>query len=337
LREDRGHDLNGIIGQSNVRTAEVVLNWNLLNGFSDVARSRQYAEQGNVARDLRDKACRDIRQTLAIAYNDTRKLTEQLTYLDQHQLSIEKARDAYRKQFDIGQRTLLDLLDTENELFQARRAYVNADLDLTTAYSRAHAGFGNLLSALGLSRIDKEPLAELADWSAGEEGATQCPAEGPRLYSADKAALDARAQEMLKEAMAAAALAAAPPAAPASPVVDTSQEKAVADAIKAWLAAWTSRNIDSYLAAYAPGFAPADGASREKWEKKRRTVLGRAGDISLDIVDLQIKVWDPQHAVASFRQNYHAAGFSDVVMKTLELERIDSKWLVVAETTQALP
>lgn len=340
LREDRGRDLSGIIGQSSIRTAEVLLNWNLFNGLSDIARVRQYAEQGNVARDVRDKTCRDIRQTLAIAYNDTRKLVEQLTYLDQHQLSIEKARDAYRKQFDIGQRTLLDLLDTENELFQARRAYVNADLDLTTAYGRTHAGFGNLLAVLGLSRIDKEPLVELSDWSAGEEGAQQCPPEGPRLYIADKAALDARAQEMLKEAMAAVAAAAAqppvtpPPAAPAPAAA--SADKAVTDAIKAWSAAWAARDVDAYLAAYAPGFASADGASREKWERKRRAMLGRAGEISLDIAEVQIKFADPQHAIASFKQTYQSVAYSDSVTKTLEWELVGGKWLITAEKAETL-
>ena len=40
------------------------------------------------------------------------QLKEQLGYRDTHQKSIENAREAYRKQYDIGQRTQLDLLDT---------------------------------------------------------------------------------------------------------------------------------------------------------------------------------------------------------------------------------
>jgi outer membrane protein, adhesin transport system len=81
--------------------AEVVMSWNLFNGFSDRARERQFAEQLNVAKDLRDKTCRDIRQTLLIAYNDVRKLTEQVIYISQNKVAVEKARIAYRQQFDI--------------------------------------------------------------------------------------------------------------------------------------------------------------------------------------------------------------------------------------------
>ncbi len=87
---------------------------------------------------------------MTIAHNDLKKLAEQIEYLDLHQLATEKARDAYRKQFDIGQRTLLDLLDTENELFDARRAYVNALHDQAYAHARTQAGMGKLLGIINI-------------------------------------------------------------------------------------------------------------------------------------------------------------------------------------------
>jgi len=95
---------------------------------------------------------------LTIAHNDIARLDEQLKYLEQHLASTEKARDAYRKQFDIGQRTLLDLLDTENELFEAHRAYVNAEHDYTQAYGRTQGSIGTLLASLGLQRLDTPNL-----------------------------------------------------------------------------------------------------------------------------------------------------------------------------------
>ena len=325
-----GNDLNGYTGSHHTNVAEVVLNWNLFNGMSDVARSRQYAEQANVARDLRDKTCRDVRQTLAIAYNDVRKLNEQLTYLDQHQLSIEKARDAYRKQFDIGQRTLLDLLDTENELFQARRAYANAEYDLAIAHVRTHAGMGRLLPALGVSAKEATAvLAELEQWDATADAPVQCPPEAVTMYTADKGALNARAQELLRES------------APARPVAPTAAAPAATDAsvqevglaLKAWAAAWKDRQINAYLGAYAPDFVPASGGGREAWAAKRKQILGRAGEISLDLANIKIEMRDTQHATTSFAQSYKAASFSDTVSKTIEWVRVNGKWLIARETT----
>ncbi len=332
LKRDHGHNLNGYTGQHESSTAEVVLSWNLFSGFSDIARSRQYAEQHNVARDIRDKTCRDIRQNLAIAYNDTRKLTEQLGYLDQHQLSIEKARDAYRKQFDIGQRTLLDLLDSENELFQARRAYGNAEHDLAIAYVRTHAGLGKLLTTLGVSKAGDPPPAEPEMWAAGEEAPENCPPDNPHLYVANKEALNARAQEMLKEL-------APPPAAteaPTSPAPEATAERAVAEALKAWSLAWVGRNTQGYLDAYAASFTPADGSTRAAWVAKRRNALARAKDISLDVRDIKLAVKDARHASTVFKQAYRSGQFKDVVLKTLEWEQIDGRWLIVRETAEPL-
>lgn len=204
LRSDRGGNISGIPGRTSNDAVEVQMSWNLFNGFSDSSRVRQQADLINVARDQRDKTCRDIRQTLLIAYNDTVKLSEQLSYLDQHQLSIEKARDAYRKQFDIGQRSLLDLLDSENELFQSKRAYANAEYDRVFAYARTHAGMGTLHQALGLSRQEPGELPDFGKQDDKEDMAQNCPGEAVPVYTIDKAKLNERAKEYIFE----------PPAAP---------------------------------------------------------------------------------------------------------------------------
>lgn len=192
-RGDVGQNIDGVDGHSNTRVVELVLNYNLFNGNSDRAALRQYAERLNTAKDQRDKACRDLRQTLAIAHNDVQRLEEQKRYLDQHQLSIAKARDAYRKQFDIGQRTLLDLLDTENEYFQARRAYTNAVYDQGIAIARTLAGMGRLLPALQVSRSDQPSLADIGQERMDADPATACPAEAPTMLVIDKEAILAEA------------------------------------------------------------------------------------------------------------------------------------------------
>jgi adhesin transport system outer membrane protein len=152
---------------------------------------RQQANLLNQTEDLRDKACQDVRQTAAIAYNDTRKLTEQLVLLDRNTLAIEKARDAYRQQFDIGQRSLLDLLNAENELYTARRAYANAEYDRALAFARTHASMSQLTAQLGFAR----PASlndEAGGWSPGEDAPARCPADAIVLPPIDIEALARR-------------------------------------------------------------------------------------------------------------------------------------------------
>lgn len=155
VRNDRnGNYLD--TGMRNDTRVEVRLNFNLFNGGSDMARVRQYRERKEGALDKREKVCRDMRQTLSVAYNDVRRLNDQLGRIRTQVALLEKTRAAYRDQFDIGQRTLLDLLNTQNEYFDARRALVNADTDLTIAYLRSYAGMGRLLDNLGLRRFEGE-------------------------------------------------------------------------------------------------------------------------------------------------------------------------------------
>lgn len=131
---------------------ELVLNYNLFAGGSNLAARRQSIHQLNSAKAVRERACRNVRQEFAIAYNNKDQLQAQLRYLNEHQLSAEKARKSYQDQFDIGQRTLLDLLDTQNEYFEARRAYVSTDYDYTLAHARTLASMGRLLKHLNVSR-----------------------------------------------------------------------------------------------------------------------------------------------------------------------------------------
>lgn len=333
LREDHGNNLNGIMGQNNTHVAEVVLNWNLFNGFSDRARSRQYVEQVNVAKDLRDKTCRDIRQTLSIAYNDVRKLNEQLKYLDQHQLSIEKAHDAYRNQFDLGQRTLLDLLDSENELYQAKRAYASAEHDLAIAYVRTQSGMGSLLTALGITAVNADELPSFDDWSSDADAATQCPADAIALYTVNKDALNARATELMRETNAKQPVATTP-----APQAAASPEHLLAQSMKTWISAWTNHNIQGYLNAYAPEFVPADGSSKQSWSAKRKAVIGQAEDIFIDIADIKIVMQGGQRATTEFKQTYRSSKYQDVAIKKLEWERTGDQWLILTEVTvQQLP
>jgi adhesin transport system outer membrane protein len=185
-RQDVWHDKDDIDGRYEEGVIELVMRYNLYNGGSDLAARRRQASKALQALDIRDKTCRDIRQTVSIAWNNTRRLEEQRGYLDRHQLSIEKAREAYRRQFDIGQRTLLDMLDTENEYYEARRAYLNADRDHVISYAQTLAGMGALLPTLGLGAdVHAMEMPPGYDETRPDMYAI-CPQEGAAVPAVDK-------------------------------------------------------------------------------------------------------------------------------------------------------
>lgn len=194
LRQELDNDTDGLEGSYHERAVEVVMTYNLYNGGSDRARKRQFSKRLNSARKSHEKTCRDVRQTVSIAHNDIKALTKQVEYLNENQISVGKARQTYRKQFDIGQRSLLDLLDTENEYFEVRRSYVNATLDLLTAQARTLAGMGILAESLNVESLSDKVLEKLDDRD-DHNGAYRCPPERRPAKVIDKQTILDKAME----------------------------------------------------------------------------------------------------------------------------------------------
>jgi len=334
VRAGVGHNFDGVENQKRDVLGQIVLNWNLFNGGIDDARQRQAANLLNQAMDLRDKACRDTRQTVAIAYNDVGKLTEQLGYLDRNVTAIGKARDAYRQQFDIGQRSLLDLLNAENELYTAKRSYAIAAADLDIAKVRTHAGMGNLVSALGLVSDNARTLAPEADqWAAGEDAAGRCPLAPTATGGTSREELDARARSLAVPATAAAVLA-APAAVTPAPKAAADAPAAIAEQrLRDWAAAWMSKDLNRYYGFYGDSFGPLK-ANKTKWMADRKRLVTKPGDISVVLDNIQAKTLSPTKAETTFHQSYKSSNFSDSMTKTLTWELVGQTWQIVKESNR---
>jgi outer membrane protein, adhesin transport system len=324
-RTDHTRNYLGDDGQREHNVAEVVLSWNLFNGGSDRAREKQTIEKKNLAFDLREKACRDTRQTLLIAYNDVLRLKEQSSRYANQVTLLEKTRDAYRDQFNIGQRTLLDLLDTENELLTARRSAVNADTDLTLAYLRTYAGMGTLLETLGLQRLDTE-TPDAKDLALVDP-AQLCPTDPVAIGPIDRSELNAKAAALSSNRPLLAAPAAAAPAVAAGP------EGELQNQVKSWAATWSARDYSAYTRFYAPTFTPDGGLSREDWAQLRRSRISPREEISVEVHDLQVRMDGADRAFVEFRQEYRSNAYNDTTQKRLEMIRVGGKWLINRESS----
>ena len=332
-RKNLGTSNDGRNSTSAADVLELTMNFNLFNGFADQSAVSQTIEKLNTANDVRDKACIDTRQLVTIAYNDITQLKEQLGYRYAHQQSIENAREAYRKQFDIGQRTLLDLLDTENEYFQAKRAFTNTDYDYQTAYARLYGSQGELLNKIGTQR---QGLPEM-NRQAYMDAANVCQAIAPEQLVIDKAALLADAKPL--------AVADKIMPKPIAKAAQTCSTEAVTALVNDWASAWRHKDYDNYIKFYADKFTPEPPLSRAAWEKQRKTRLATSGKINLELSDIKVTC-DGDKAKAEFNQDYSVTtyrlkkakdslgcdacnakrvatkGFADKVNKELQFEKI---------------
>jgi adhesin transport system outer membrane protein len=324
LRQEVERNRLGVNGSYRDRAVELVMNYNLYNGGSDAARVEQNTAKLNGAYDLRDKQCGDVRQTSLIAFNDVFRLESQLVLLAQHELSTAKAREAYRQQFDIGQRSLLDLLDTENELFEARRALVNAEYDLQVAKARVLTANGTLLQALKLRPLQAD-APPLPDGITNEDDALACSLSMPDV-------IELRKQDLPKVSVIRA------PVSPVSPVVPVSIPAApdscqqVMSAVTSWVTAWNNKNIKTYLAAYSDSFEPAMNLSRDKWMALRKQRVGKADGFVAVLKNIKQTRCANGQSDVTFVQEYSSNSFNDTVEKTLNLEFLDGQWKIKRET-----
>lgn len=337
VRSGVGKNFDGVPNEKRDTTAELLLNWNLYNGGSDRARVRQYADLVNQAADQRDKACRDARQTMAIAHNDIQKLQNQLTALDRNVLAIEKARDAYRQQFEIGQRSLLDLLNAENELYTAKRSYANAEYDLQLAYARTQAARNTLLSTLGITPQDDGTSEQTRDWSAEEDAAQRCPVTHLEVNATSREELDARAQKLAGPAVSAAPVVAPVAAqqaltpAPLEPAAIKPVDAATIR-LKDWAAAWMSKDMDRYLAFYGKEFGPIKYTSA-KWINERRRLFNKPGPIDVQLSNIKATAKGAT-VVTTFTQAYQSPHFKDKTQKVLTWKQINDQWVIVKESNR---
>lgn len=324
---------------------ELRASYNLFNGGSDLARSRQYRERKNIALDLREKACRDMRQTLSIAFNDTLRLNDQLSFIGLQVNLVEKTRTAYRDQFNIGQRTLLDLLNTQNEYFDARRSQVNANTDLSIAYLRSYAGMGRLLETLDLKRVDADNTPDRNDMSPVDL-AQLCPPTSPLDTTLDREALGRKAREMMEGSsnnfIGNRPLPVDDTFAASIPVADTVAQSAQPSAVEseisaritAWGAAWASRDIKGYLGFYSADFKPEGGSTRETWARQREQRIAKANGLRIEIQNLLVRSSSPDTALAEFRQAYSTDTVDEKSDRTLEWRKDNGQWQIVREVTR---
>ena len=196
-RNEVEHDTDGVDGRFDEEAIELVLTYNLFRGGSDSARKREFSNLYYSAIEQKKQACLNVRQNVLISFNNVASLENQVEVLSRNKAAQDKTRRAYQDQFDIGQRSLLDLLDSQNEYFDTQRAYISAVTDLVKAQASTLADMGLLLAALEEDGLNAEKLAELdLDFSRDEDDPNaqhNCPRE-PDNRAAAAAALDALAE-----------------------------------------------------------------------------------------------------------------------------------------------
>ncbi len=149
------NDLDGIKGKNEDVSAMLRLRYNLFNGGKDLARRKETAQLINQSKDIRDNTYRQVVESMRLSWVAHQTVKSQLDFFKSHQDASIKTNTAYQKQFNLGQRTLLDLLDSANEMFLAKSAYTNAKYDELFSQYRILTSKGALNSFMNITLPDE--------------------------------------------------------------------------------------------------------------------------------------------------------------------------------------
>ncbi|WEJ73466.1 TolC family outer membrane protein [Pseudomonas sp. PSE14] len=150
LSRGADNNIDGDPGHNNEWQAMLRMRYNLFAGGSNKAELEAKSYQATQALDIRNNALRQLNEELGLSWNALENAREQLPIARQYVDYSTRVREAYQQQFTIGERTLLDLLDSENELFNASRRAVDLKYtELFTQY-RIKATLGELLKSQGV-------------------------------------------------------------------------------------------------------------------------------------------------------------------------------------------
>ena len=179
LSGNAGKDVDLVQGDEYGGSALVVANWNLYRGGGDIARQREFIYRQAQSKAERNNAARSVEA-------DVRSTWASMTAAGQRAEEFGRQADAngqvvaaYKDQFNLDRRTLLDVLDSQNEWFVSRTNAINNQYLEMFAVYRLLAVKGELLPTLQVAYPKEVNPADTSTgknsgnpfyWKNGEKG-----------------------------------------------------------------------------------------------------------------------------------------------------------------------
>ena len=147
---DHNRNVDGVPGRDNEARALVVMRWNLYAGGSDIHNREAAYAQVEQARTTRLEALMQSEQDIRKAWASYQAATAEVPLLTSAVQHDDAVRSAYDQQFQLSQRSLLDLLDAQSELFQTQTKAITAQEQAVFAAYKILAIQGQMLQALNV-------------------------------------------------------------------------------------------------------------------------------------------------------------------------------------------
>lgn len=123
--------------------ARLILTYNLFRGGADQADVQKHISKLNQEVDIQRDLKRQVVEGLDLSWNAYSMIEQQLKDLREYSQYSEKTLELYKEEYDLGRRSLLDLLSAQNDVINSRSQIITSEYDYLFAKYR-------ILDAMGL-------------------------------------------------------------------------------------------------------------------------------------------------------------------------------------------
>jgi tetratricopeptide (TPR) repeat protein len=213
--------------------------------------------------------------------------------------------------------------------YDKARAALEQSIRTHPSYATAYENLGDVYAKLASQAYDKALQIDSANPAAKNKLALVRDLVGG---TTSKPVVVAAAKETPEPAKPGpvAAVTPTPAEKPAAKKPAAGGDAGVLEAVNAWAKAWSAKDVDAYLAAYAKDFQTPKGESRDDWAKGRRQRVSAPKSIAVTIESPKVSVTGDQASV-TFRQGYRSEVIKSSSTKTLILVKSEGRWLIQQE------
>jgi adhesin transport system outer membrane protein len=145
-----GNDIDGFKGHTNDVQGRVYLRWNIFDGGINHANVQEKVRQASQTRYQLHQVEREAEEDVANAWTAKSTQTSITAKLEQQAQVNDDLLLSYRSQFNVGRRSLLDVLDAQNTRFNTQVRLETARFSQLFAEYQILAATDELLDALSL-------------------------------------------------------------------------------------------------------------------------------------------------------------------------------------------
>jgi adhesin transport system outer membrane protein len=129
--------------------------FNIFNGFQNMGRIKETRHLVSEGEEIMKSTERQVVHSMRLSYESYLTAQERMKKLSSYARSAAMTAEAFAVQWNIGRRTLFDILDTQAEYINAKADLVNATYDQKYASYRVLAGMGKLAETFGVAHPEE--------------------------------------------------------------------------------------------------------------------------------------------------------------------------------------